>query len=256
MLRLVFCLLLLTLPAKAEEVVLGLSQDEVAITATFDGSQILVFGAVKREKPIPVGPPLQVAVAVSGPSEPVLVRRKSRRFGIWVNTDSVLIDSAPSFYKVATSAPFDTVLTDVQDLQYRVSIDRAIQSVGATFGTATGSGGAQDFTEAVKRIRGSKDLYKILEGSVKVDQQTLFRTAIDMPANLTEGGYSIRIFLTREGEVISLYETQIEVKKVGLERWLYTMSREMPLVYGLMSLAIAIFAGWGAAAAFRVVRLR
>lgn len=256
MLRALLCLLFLTLPARAEEVVLGLSQDEVAITATFDGSQILVFGAVKRESPIPTGPPLQVVVAVSGPSEPVLVRRKERRFGIWINTDSVLVDSAPSFYKVATSAPFDTVLTDVQDLQYRVSIERAIQSVGATFGTAAGSGGAQDFTQAVMRIRESQDLYKIVENAVKVDQQTLFRSAVDMPANLTEGDYSIRIFLTREGEVISLYETQIDVKKVGLERWLYNLSRERPLIYGLMSLAIAIFAGWGASAAFQVFRLR
>ncbi|MEO0372991.1 MAG: TIGR02186 family protein, partial [Pseudomonadota bacterium] len=229
---------------------------EVAITATFDGSQILVFGAVKREEPIPAGPPLQVVVAASGPSEPLLVRRKARRFGIWVNTDSVLIDSAPSFYKVATSAPFETALTDVQDLQYRVSVNRAIQSVGAAFGTAAGSGGAQDFTQAVIRIREEADLYQVVENAVKVDQQTLFRTAIDMPANLTEGDYSIRIFLTRGGEVISLYETQIDVRKVGLERWLFNLSREMPLIYGLMSLAIAIFAGWGAAAIFQVARLR
>ncbi|MEL7254063.1 MAG: TIGR02186 family protein [Pseudomonadota bacterium] len=256
MLRLALCLILLVLPAKAEEVVLGLSQDEVAITATFDGSQILVFGAVKREEPIPEGPPLQVVVAASGPSEPVLVRRKERRFGIWINTDAVLIDSAPSFYKVATSAPFEFAMTDQQDLQYRVSVNRAIQSVGAAFGTAAGTGGAQDFTEAVIRIREDNDLYKVVENAVTVDQQTLFRTAIDMPANLTEGEYSIRIFLTRAGEVISLYETQIDVKKVGLERWLYNLSREMPLIYGLMSLAIAIFAGWGAAAIFRVVRLR
>jgi hypothetical protein len=38
----------LVLPARAEEIVLGLSSDEVAITATFDGSDILIFGAVKR----------------------------------------------------------------------------------------------------------------------------------------------------------------------------------------------------------------
>ena len=43
----------------------------------------------------------------------------------------------------------------------------------------------------------------------------LFRTAIDMPANLTEGDYSTRIFLTRGGRVISLYETNIDVRKVG-----------------------------------------
>lgn len=250
MARLLFILFLIALPAQAEEVVLGLSQDEVAITANFDGSHILVFGAVKREEPIPAGPPLQVVVAVSGPSKPVLVRRKERRFGIWVNTDSVLVDSAPSFYAVATSAPFDEVLTDVEDLRHRVSIERAIRSVGAAMHIR----GAQNFADAVVRIRERSGLYKIVEDSVAVDQQTLFRTAIDMPANLTEGEYSTRIFLTREGRVVSLYETTIDVRKVGLERWLYNMSRNQPLIYGLMSLAIAIAAGWGASAAFRMLR--
>jgi len=249
MARLLVLLLFLALPARAEEVVLGLSQSEVAITANFDGSHILVFGAVKREVPIPDGPPLQVVVAVSGPSKPVLVRRKERRFGIWVNTDSVLVDSAPSFYAVATSGPFDEVLTDVEDLRHRVSIERAIRSVGAAMHIR----GAQNFADAVVRIRERSGLYKIVEDSVAVDQQTLFRTAIDMPANLTEGEYSTRIFLTREGRVVSVYETTIDVRKVGLERWLYNMSREQPLIYGLMSLAIAILAGWGASAFFRMV---
>jgi hypothetical protein len=44
------------------------------------------------------------------------------------------------------------------------------------------------------------------------------------------------------------------VHKVGLERWLFTLSREQPLVYGLLSIAIAIAAGWGASAAFQVLR--
>ena len=47
--RWLLALLVLALPAAAEEeVVLGLSSDRVAITATFDGDDILVFGAVKR----------------------------------------------------------------------------------------------------------------------------------------------------------------------------------------------------------------
>ncbi len=251
-----FLLVILTmiaLPARgAEKIVLGLSQDMVAITATFDGSHILVFGAVKREEPIPEGPPLQVVVAISGPSEPVMVRRKARRFGIWINTDSVLVDSAPTFYAVATSAPFDEVLTDVEDLRHRISIERAIRSVGAAMNIR----GAQDFVDAVIRIRKRQGLYKILENAVAVDQQTLFRTAIDMPANLTEGDYTTRIFLTRGGKVISSYETAIDVRKVGLERWLFKLAHEKPLLYGLMSLAIAILAGWAASAAFRMLRER
>ena len=206
-------MLLNTAPIAAEEVVLGMSHDEVAITATFDGSEILVFGAIKRESKIsPV--PLQVIVAVSGPSEPLLVRRKERKFGIWVNTDTVEVDLAPSFYAVATSAPWDQVVTDTEDLRHKISINRAIRSVGAPMHIEN----AQSFSDAVMRIRKKSGLYQLRENTVAVDQQTLFRTSIEMPANLTEGNYKTRIFLTRNGQVLSHFETDIAVRKVGFAR--------------------------------------
>ncbi|MCR9124598.1 MAG: TIGR02186 family protein [Rhodobacteraceae bacterium] len=235
---------------QSEEVVLGLSKAEVAITTRFDGSDIFIFGAVKRETAIPEGPPLEVVITVAGPSLPVMVRRKQNRFGIWVNTDALEVDAAPSFYAVASSGPLDDVLRDTDDLRHRIGIHRAIRSIGAPDEITD----ADAFTEAVIRIRENADLYQTLEGNVAVDQQTLFRTEISLPANLTEGDYATRIFLTRDGAVISHYETVIDVRKVGLERWLYALSREQPLIYGLMSLAIAIAAGWGASAAFRLLR--
>ena len=242
--------LLMTAPAaKAEEVVLGLSKDKVAITTSFDGSDILIFGAVKREQPI-AATPLQVVITVAGPSHPVTVRRKERRLGIWVNTEAVEVDAAPSFYAVATTGPLAQVLSQTENQRHQISIDRAIRSVGAPMAIAD----AENFTEAVIRIRERSGLYQMLEGQVALDQQTLFRTAIDMPADLTEGAYAIRIFLTRDGAVVSNYETSIDVRKVGLERWLYSLSRNQPMLYGLMSLAIAIAAGWGASTAFRLLR--
>lgn len=250
MLRWLMLFFALALPVQAEEVVLGLSQNRVAITANFDGSEILVFGAVKRETPIPTEDSLEVIVTVAGPSHPVTVRRKERRFGIWINTDSVDVDAAPTFYAVATSGPFDKVLRNIEDLRHQVSIPRAIRSVGAPMEVSD----AQKFSEAVIRIRESQGLYQMLENAVAVDQQTLFRTSIAMPANLTEGDYKTRIFLTRGGVVVSEYQTIIDVRKVGLERWLYNLSRQQPLIYGLLSLAIAIAAGWGASAAFRLLR--
>ena len=85
-------------------------------------------------------------------------------------------------------------------------------------------------------------------------EQTLFRTSVELPANLTEGDYRTRVFLVRDRAVVSEFETVINVRKVGLERWLFTLSRERPLIYGLMSLFIAIAAGWGASTAFRLVK--
>jgi len=241
------CLLMAPMAA-AENVVLGLSQKSVSITTNFDGSEILIFGAIKREEAIPSGPPLEVVMTIAGPNQPLTVRRKDRRFGIWINTDEIEVDSAPAFYAVATSAPFGDALSDTEDLRHRISIHRAIRSVGAPMDVEN----ASEFVTAVIRIRQDDNLYQLLENTVEVTEQTLFRTSIALPANLTEGDYQTRILLTRGGDVVSDFNTVIEVKKVGLERYLFNLSRQEPLLYGLLSLAIAIFAGWGASAVFRI----
>ena len=97
MLRLALIAFLAAMPVMAEEVVAGLSQSRISITTDFDGSEILIFGAVKREDAIVDEPPLQVLITVEGPSHSVAVRRKAKRFGIWVNTDFVEVDRATTF---------------------------------------------------------------------------------------------------------------------------------------------------------------
>lgn len=245
---LVLALLLLPCLALAEDVVLGLSQKQIEITTNFDGSEILIFGAVKRDTPAPDGGPLNVIVAVQGPSTALTVRRKERKFGIWINTEAVEVDAAPAFYAIATSAPFSEAVSDTDDLRHRISIPRAIRSVGAPMNVEN----AASFVEAVIRIRQNNGLYQLAENAVEVTEETLFKTRIALPANLTEGAYKTRIFLTRAGSVVSSYETVIDVRKVGLERFLFNLSRSQPLIYGLLSLFIAIAAGWLASAAFRV----
>lgn len=247
MIRILALLCLIAMPAKAEEIVLGLSQDEVAITANFDGSDLLIFGAIKRDKPAVAGQ-TGIIVTVAGPDTPVTVRRKERRLGIWVNTETVNVDAAPSFYAVASSAPLDEILTATEDLRHRITTPQMVRTVGAD---VMDSG---NFNRALIRIRAGQDLFQNLESSVDFEENTLFRAAISLPANLTEGDYQTRIFLTRDGKIVDEYNTEIPVKKVGLERWLYNLAHDKPFWYGIMSLSIAIFAGWGASAAFTLLR--
>ncbi|GAA5064497.1 TIGR02186 family protein [Roseibacterium beibuensis] len=237
-----------TTPAMAERVVAGLSRDAISITTNFEGSEILIFGAVSREAPAPEGAPLEVIITVEGPSRPVTVRRKERRFGIWVNTDAADVDSAPTFYAVASTSPMAIALTQTEDLRHRISIPRAIRAVGVDVGDLS------NFTDALIRLRMNERLYQLNEGAVTLRDDTLFDTSIRLPANLTEGDYRTRIFLTRDGEVIDAFETDIAVRKVGLERLIYNLAHQQPLVYGILSLIIAIAAGWGASAAFRFLR--
>jgi uncharacterized protein (TIGR02186 family) len=242
-------LMLFALPASAqsEAIVAGLSQNRVAITATFVGSEILIFGAIKRDAPAP-DTDLGVTVVIEGPSEPITVRRKEKRMGIWVNVDAVEVDFAPTFYAIATSGPFDELITPEIDSVRRISIPASISIMHDE-----GNPDVASFAEAVIRIRSKNGLYRMQEGAVRIEQDTLFDTRIELPANLTEGVYAARIYLTRDGVVVANHTAYIDVQKVGLERWIYSLAHEQAFLYGLMSLAIAIAAGWGASAAFRLI---
>ena len=243
---LLFHLLLATLPLRAEQIVAGLSQSNIAITANYVGSEILIFGAIQRDAPAPDGP-LEVVITLEGPSGPLTVRRKTHVNGIWVNTDKLIISRAPHFYAVSTTTPLSSALSATEDLRHHVSIPRAIRAVGAASVDES-----PRYFDALIRLCKAEGLYQLQEGTVDLAQNTLFRTSIILPANLAEGSYKTRIFLTRGGQVVDTLETSIMVQKEGLERLLFALAHEQPVAYGSLSLAIAILAGWAAAAVFRM----
>lgn len=258
MIRALLCSLALALPVAAQEaenptgetIVAGLSQNLIAITTSFTGSEILIYGAVRREKPIPTDGPLEVIATVQGPSSPLTVRRKERRFGIWMNVDSVSINRAPSFYAIASTVPLDQALSETENLRYQVSIPSVIQTIGI----ASDAADAPVFLDALIRLQTKSKDYVLDESSVKLLESTLFRADVALPANLTVGEYKVRLFITRGGAVVDMHEEIITVNKDGLERWIYTLAHEHSLLYGLLALALAVAAGWGASAGFGLLR--
>lgn len=148
---------LAALPALAsEEIVSGLSQNRVAITANFDGSEILIYGAVKRDSPAPEDKGrMEVIVTVEGPATPLVIRRKEKIAGIWLNRDAVTIDKAPSFYAVATTGPLEEILSGTEDLRHSITLPQVIRAVGISAEASD----PQDFVESLQRIRLAEDRY-------------------------------------------------------------------------------------------------
>jgi uncharacterized protein (TIGR02186 family) len=251
-LRLVALFVLLAGPLAAQEsVVTGLSTSNIALTADFNGSELLVFGAIRRDGPVaPDAAPLDIIITIKGPEGPVTVRRKERRFGIWVNTEAVRIRQAPSFYAIATTRPLADLLTETERLRWGIGMDQAVRRIGGAE-TIEDTG---DFATAVVRLRQADGTYAQLDEAVTLTEDILFQTQFAMPANLVEGDYAAQFFLVRDREVISAGSTTITVEKAGIERWLYNLSRNEPLLYGLGSVLVALAAGWLAAEAFRLAR--
>lgn len=189
-------------------------------------------------------------ITVEGPRQPVAIWRKARRFGIWVNVDVAYMASVPSFYAVATTGPLAQILSPEEDARHRISAAQAIRAEQVTGAVPDPSA----YPPELLRIREAAQAYQRLDRWVYLDRDILFRANVRLPTNLTEGAYTTRMYLVREGQVVHQYRTAIFVRKEGLERWLSHMAFEQPLLYGLIALAIALIAGWAASEAARFLR--
>ena len=239
-------------PGPAQEsVVTGLSADTIALNATFDGEELFVFGAVRREGPAPEDAgPLDIVITTKGPPVPVTVRRKERRFGIWVNTSSVRVRRTPSVYAIASTRPLVDLLTETERLRHQIGMDQAVRRVGSHPTLSD----TRPFADAVVRLRLDNGLYAQMDGGVRLTEETLFQAHFELPANLIEGTYDAEFFLIRDKAVISSGTTEILVQKTGIERWIFNLAHDRPFLYGLFAVAIALVAGWLAAATFRLLR--
>ena len=239
-------MMVLGAPVSAQDntVVGGLDQHSVSLTTDFSGSQLFIYGAVKGQT---AETPLGVIVTVTGPLEPITVRKKERQLGIWINGQGVQIDKAPSFYAVASTKSFRETVNFTDDLRYRIGLDKIIELIDAPEWVEN----REEYRQAVVRIREQQGLYVFLPNAVKMVENTLFETRIKLPANLVEGDYTARIFLLRNKEVLDVFEDRIEVRRAGLGRWIYTAANEYPAMYGIGSILVALFAGWLASAFFR-----
>ena len=245
--RLAAVLALCAAPALAQErVVADVSQNRIAITAGFDGTELFVFGAVARDAPA-AAPPPDVVVRIAGPDQPLIVRRKDRRFGVWVNSAAERVGAAPSYYAVAATGPLRETLSFTEDLRHRVSLEHALRLVDADSAGAA----RQAFLDAVVRLRRASGLYALAPGGVALSDGTLFRASFALPANIVEGAYAVTVLLTRDGAVIDSYETEIDVAKAGLERWLFETAQRRPWLYGALAILVALAAGLAASELFR-----
>ena len=74
-------------PARAERLIVSVSNHRVTVTPNYSGEELVLFGSVEKDAQTPAGRNnYDLVVTVSGPRADMVTRRKERKFGIWINT--------------------------------------------------------------------------------------------------------------------------------------------------------------------------
>ncbi len=227
-------------PLRAAPLVADLSKHLVAITTGFAGTDVLLFGAVDG--------PGDVVVIIWGPPEEVVMHRKSRIAGIWINTAQMTFERVPSFYSVASSRSLDEIASE----HVLSRLEMGVERLDLPLPHAKASPNiARNWRDALIRNKQRLGHYAREVGQVIFLGENLFRTQVEFPANVPTGTYQIEVYLLREGRVISAQTTPLIVGKIGLEAEVYDFAHNYAAYYGLIAILVALVAGWLAHVAFR-----
>ena len=77
-----FIILLNKLYAK-EIIIADISDNKISIDVGFKGAKLLFFGVIDKEG--------DVVVSVTGPRKSIKVRKKEKKMGMWLNTESKIL---------------------------------------------------------------------------------------------------------------------------------------------------------------------
>jgi len=241
--RILLALLLTTLPAgAAEDIVSGLSQDQIEINSSYTGTDIVVFGTIERPSG-PVG--RDIVVVVRGPDTDVTVRRRDRVAGVWVNRDAAKFSDLPAFYFLASTRPLNAIAPSGLLDRYGLGAMHLIPAAIASHHDPL------PFRQAAVRQLTAQGLYTEAPGDIDFHSENLFKTVVPIPAGVARGQYNVEVYLFRDGDVESVQSTPFFIDQTGLERRLFHFAHDQPLGYGLLAVFMALLFGWATSVLMR-----
>ncbi len=220
------CLMLA--PAHASPIIADISNHKIEIHSSFTGTQLLLFGARNE--------PGDIVVVIRGPEHNLMIRKKERVAGIWVNRKQHLFESVPHYYAVSSSKSLENVR------QYGLFDKLGIDSPERQ---------PDEFKTALNYLLEDQGLYTDTQGEISFMGETLFKAEFIFPDNLPRGTYLAEAYLISDGALSGVQIIPIQVFKTGFDAFLYDTAHHYSLLYGLLAVAMAASIGWFTSWVFR-----
>lgn len=235
-------------PADPATIQIGLSTDRITITAGFSGADLTIFGSVDNADPLAARQRrYDVIVVLEGPSKPVVVRRKDRVLGMWINTAFETFVNVPVSYSVATTKRFQDIATPATYKRLSLGTGNIYLEPQEKDDPAA----VAEFTAALRSEKTASGLYTERVGDVGFLSQNLFRATVTLAPDVPVGTHNARAFLFKDGVFLKETSAHLFIRKSGFEQTLFRLAGNHGFFFGLCAVALAFVTGWAGRMIFR-----
>lgn len=234
---LLLILMVVTSPVMAQTsaaLSLDIAEKTIDITTGFNGAELVVYGTRRAEG--------DIAVILRGPEQDMVVRRKTRVLGLWMNGRGMAFQDVPGFYDLAVSRRPLSQLASFDELRrYHIGLD------AFDFETREDdSNRVSSFREAMIRNQQAKGLFPLDARAVTFIDPDFFKVNFFLPANVPPGIYKVDAYLLHNNAVAATRSAEIKVAQSGASAEIYVFAQNHSFFYAMIAVLMALFFGWGA----------
>lgn len=217
----------------ADELQLLLSTDTINITTFYNGTTLEATGTVPVDS--------DVVIEVSGPKTDVHLKEKGKVLGLlWMNKNDVSLANAPADYMIYYPENVSQELIGSKTgIGYGV-VEKEIVIEPA------GADRAFIFGEYVKLMEKSGD-YAMNKGGVsygaEADGVKSFSATLKIPVKMKPGSYHVKVLSVRQGAVTAELNREFTLQLQGFPAMIAKLAFGNSLLFGIMSVVIAIGTG-------------
>ncbi len=229
-------------------IVSNIDKREIELTTRFDGSKILVFGALTETNNDPT-----LVIELVGPKQDMTIRKKSKVWGIWVKKDYAKFKKVPSFYQINSTNLISDKRQEITNRKLEKYFFSKLKNAETTSQKKVDK--KEYFSELI-RLNKEKNNIRLFETKISILQEKLFFSTIELPQKIFPGEYKVIIStLDENNEVINSSSEIVKVSKTGIQKFLSFNAANNSTLYGIFSVMLALFLGFSAAQIFRLLKI-
>jgi len=222
------------------------NHDHITIDFFYHGSTVSVRGLSE--------PGTDLVIKIASPEGHQLLKQKGKVGGmLWMNVGQLKFENTPNFYEIFSTKKVEDILSNDEMEKHVIGFSALAKHVEIT-PVANEEEKAKWFDEFVKFKQDSK-VYASSFGEIKTSMNANgkleYYILTEWPYQAQPGDYLVTVYAVKDHKVVEQATSQVNVAQVGMVKSLAGMAKDMPAVYGFLSIGVALGAGFGVSMVFR-----
>ncbi len=228
------------------ELTIKANHDDIKIDFFYHGSTVSVKGEADGGT--------DLVIKIAAPEEHQTLKQKGKVGGVlWMNVGKLSFEHTPNLYSIHSTKKLDEILARNEMERYQIGYPALMKHVEIT-PVKDETEKSVWFNEFVK-FKEDQNLYASSSG--KIETKTLpngrqeYYILLNWPYQAGPGGYTVSVYAVKGGKVAEKAEASVKVEQVGTVKALAGMAKNSAAFYGILSVGIALGAGFGVGMVFR-----